>query len=335
INSLAGKNEVIVDRADHSKITYNIQANDNIGQIQRSGVNTLARYYYLKDQVGSIKMTVNASGNVVGYDDYFPYGSIMPIRSHVSSEFDRYKFTGKYRDGETGYDYFGARYYDSWLGGFLSVDPMSKKYPSFSPYNYTLDNPLRLVDPHGESWADPYKGPLCCKTYPRTTIEFGNNFTSFLTTKANDVKSKVTSSIKTTLGIVTKTSDKVVKNANRTTALGLGMIAGGAILAYGSDGVLGEYGLPMMSKGVQLTEFSLSVGTYAESAHFASQTVNSLAFGSGNISISELFKLSAHSLIDVGMERLLPGAGIGTVAVRDVTKVASKQIIDNQINIQQ
>ena len=59
-------------------------------------------------------------------------------------------FTGKERDDETGYSYFGARYYDSDLSGlFLSVDPMSDKYPSLSPYAYCMWNPVKLVDPKG------------------------------------------------------------------------------------------------------------------------------------------------------------------------------------------
>ena len=51
---------------------------------------------------------------------------------------------------ETGFSYFGARYYDSDLSGlFLSVDPMADKYPSISPYAYCAWNPLKLVDPNG------------------------------------------------------------------------------------------------------------------------------------------------------------------------------------------
>ena len=52
-------------------------------------------------------------------------------------EFDSYglkvfTFTGKERDSETGFSYFGARYYDSDLmTGWLSVDPMADKYPGF------------------------------------------------------------------------------------------------------------------------------------------------------------------------------------------------------------
>ncbi|MBP5548486.1 MAG: RHS repeat-associated core domain-containing protein [Bacteroidales bacterium] len=60
-------------------------------------------------------------------------------------------FTGKEKDEETGYSYFGARYYDSDLSGlFLSVDPMSDKYPSISPYAYCAWNPVKYIDPNGE-----------------------------------------------------------------------------------------------------------------------------------------------------------------------------------------
>ena len=63
-------------------------------------------------------------------------------------------FTGKERDRETGFSYFGARYYDSDLTGlFLSVDPMADKYPNLSPYAYCAWNPVKLVDPKGrEIW---------------------------------------------------------------------------------------------------------------------------------------------------------------------------------------
>ncbi len=59
-------------------------------------------------------------------------------------------FTAKERDKETGYHYFGARYYwSSVLTGWLSVDPLADKYPNISPYNYCMWNPIRVVDPNG------------------------------------------------------------------------------------------------------------------------------------------------------------------------------------------
>ena len=57
---------------------------------------------------------------------------------------------------ETGFSYFGARYYDSDLSGlFLSVDPMADKYPNISPYAYCAWNPVKLVDPYGKEVEDP------------------------------------------------------------------------------------------------------------------------------------------------------------------------------------
>ena len=61
-----------------------------------------------------------------------------------------HSFSAKERDAETGLSYFGARYYSGDLSIWLSVDPMSDKYPSLSPYVYCANNPVKLVDPEGE-----------------------------------------------------------------------------------------------------------------------------------------------------------------------------------------
>lgn len=61
--------------------------------------------------------------------------------------------TGKERDEETGYGYFGARYMDHELmTSWLSVDPMADKYPNISPYAYCAWNPVKLVDSDGQNW---------------------------------------------------------------------------------------------------------------------------------------------------------------------------------------
>ena len=58
-------------------------------------------------------------------------------------------FSGKEKDVETGYHYFGARYYNSDLSIWLSVDPMSDKYPNLNPYAYCTWNPVKLIDVDG------------------------------------------------------------------------------------------------------------------------------------------------------------------------------------------
>ena len=74
----------------------------------------------------------------------------------ISENFSRFSFTGKERDEETGYGYFGARYMDHELmTSWLSVDPMADKYPNISPYAYCAWNPVKLVDSDGKEFVDP------------------------------------------------------------------------------------------------------------------------------------------------------------------------------------
>ena len=61
-----------------------------------------------------------------------------------------YTFSAKEKDSETGLSYFGSRYYSSDLSIWLSVDPMSDKYPNESSYVYCGDNPLVFFDPDGK-----------------------------------------------------------------------------------------------------------------------------------------------------------------------------------------
>jgi RHS repeat-associated protein len=56
------------------------------------------------------------------------------------------------------YTYFGARYYETDLSSWLSVDPLSDKYPGLSPYIYSADNPIKLIDPDGKEPIKPYIG---------------------------------------------------------------------------------------------------------------------------------------------------------------------------------
>ena len=61
------------------------------------------------------------------------------------------------------------RHYNSALSIWLSVDPMSDKYPGVSPYTYCANNPVRLVDPDGRDW-------VVVKNDDRKTITFQATF---------------------------------------------------------------------------------------------------------------------------------------------------------------
>ncbi len=83
-------------------------------------------------------------------------------------------FTGKERDEETGYGYFGARYMDHELMTmWLSVDPMADKYPSISPYAYCVWNPVQLIDPDGNMPFPSKKELLFAIKHPIIAMNVG------------------------------------------------------------------------------------------------------------------------------------------------------------------
>jgi RHS repeat-associated protein len=107
------------------------------------------RYYYVTDHLGSVRALTNELGELVAYSDYYPFGLEMPKRSLAGDDATKEGFAGHELDAETGLNYAGARYYDPDIGRWLPVDPHAASYPAFSPYNYTLNNPLTFVDLDG------------------------------------------------------------------------------------------------------------------------------------------------------------------------------------------
>src|SRR5574337_530493 len=75
--------------------------------------------YYFADHLGTARVVTDASGTVLDDSDFYPFGGERPV---LSSSGNSYKFTGKERDPESGLDDFGARYYSSPQGRFVSPD---------------------------------------------------------------------------------------------------------------------------------------------------------------------------------------------------------------------
>ena len=100
-------------------------------------------YYYHTDQVGSVKVVTDKSGNVVYNADYMPFGS----RFEKDGNFEEnHGFTGKEYDSDTGLYYFNARWYDQEVGRFIAEDPLAQDHKL---YLYSGNNPLNQYDPSG------------------------------------------------------------------------------------------------------------------------------------------------------------------------------------------
>ena len=105
------------------------------------------------DHLGSSSSWITyTDGSAVQHLYYLPWGEDF-VDQRSTTWNAMYTFSAKEKDAETGYSYFGARYYNSDLSVWLNVDPQASKYPSLSPYVYCADNPIKLVDPNGEAFT--------------------------------------------------------------------------------------------------------------------------------------------------------------------------------------
>ena len=110
--------------------------------------------FQLTNLLGSACIELDPTGQVISYEEYYPFGATS--YSGVSSTFSgaapkRYGYCGKERDEESGLDYFGARYYASWLGRWTAPDP---EVDGRNLYQFVLDNPIKLIDPDGHNPDD-------------------------------------------------------------------------------------------------------------------------------------------------------------------------------------
>jgi len=119
-------------RSSSGVIRYVYSGNNIVASLENEGIE-----YYHQDRL-STRLTTNENGEKVGEFLSLPFGQ------KVVNENVNYPFTGKEEDESSLY-YFGARYYDSDLGRFTSVDPVTENHP----YSYVDNNPIGYYDPDG------------------------------------------------------------------------------------------------------------------------------------------------------------------------------------------
>ena len=124
------------------EIRYNTLLSSKVGGSESDHVLAMLR-------IGrSASWITDASGAPTQHLQYLPFGENF-VDQRNTTWATPYTFSAKEKDQETGYSYFGARYYDSEMSIWLSVDPLRDMYPSTSPYMYVRGNPIMLIDPDG------------------------------------------------------------------------------------------------------------------------------------------------------------------------------------------
>ena len=104
----------------------------------------------------------------MGLGRCYTFGAIMPGRSFSSSTY-RFGFNGKENDNEVkgngNQQDYGFRIYDPRLGRFLSVDPLTKQYIWYTPYQFAGNKPIWAVDLDGLEEYYTTDGKLLGKMY--------------------------------------------------------------------------------------------------------------------------------------------------------------------------
>jgi RHS repeat-associated protein len=190
----ATEQAIIKARYDTLKVPYNGKSNDDYvngkgfccddAGSQNGGTTTsggggnitngndnpeINQYYYHSDHLGSSSFITNLDGEVAQHIEYVPFGEVF-IEEKNNNWNTPYKFNGKQLDEETGFYYYGARYYDGRTSLWLSVDPLADYNPAMSSeyygagqhnggvynpkngtvYGYCYQNPICYIDPNGK-----------------------------------------------------------------------------------------------------------------------------------------------------------------------------------------
>jgi RHS repeat-associated protein len=115
-----------------------------LGRFEASGS---ARYWYLTDNLGSVRAVVDDNGAVKDSITYDAYGNITAETN--STYRGRYAWTGREIEAEVGLQYNRARYYDPTIARWTSKDPMGFDAGDSNLYRYARNAPTNATDPSG------------------------------------------------------------------------------------------------------------------------------------------------------------------------------------------
>lgn len=157
-----------------------------------SGAGLTGTNYLTSDHLGSTRVVTDSSGAAKARYDYLPFGDFIEqakgrqgIAGYASIAAVAEKFIGKEHDPESGLDYFGARYFASSLGRWMSPDWSAKEEPvpyaqldnpqSINLYSFVLNSPMSKMDTdgHGICNSSACRETVFAFQHPLITREVG------------------------------------------------------------------------------------------------------------------------------------------------------------------
>ncbi|MFL0070690.1 RHS repeat domain-containing protein, partial [Tenacibaculum maritimum] len=104
------------------------------------------------------KTNLSFNPEIIGYNDYYPFGMLVPNR-HGQADSYRYGFQGQEKDdevkGEGNSINYKYRMHDPRIGRFFATDPLESVYPYNSPYAFSENQVIRFIELEGLEKAQP------------------------------------------------------------------------------------------------------------------------------------------------------------------------------------
>ncbi len=264
-------------------------------RVSREEANDWVDHYGL-DALGNVRYVYGNNGTW-DISDYYPFGGERAVSSSTNN---RYKFTGKERDSESGLDNFGARYDSSSLGRFMSPDPVIRAGlpldthdpQSWNMYAYARNNPVNLTDPDGTNYTvcqydqNGNKGN-CADLTDDQYKQFRQDNPNLRVTPSGDIYTINQNGTETKIGSEAYYNEKDVQAAGQ-----IGQYAGPIeFLGLAELVILGPYAGPAL------------LGTAPEVG------LTGLGFGAGGLAIGKMGDLNAPGALNPG-EYTLPSKGM-------------------------
>jgi len=152
---LVGLEKGAIDKSDNLSLpSVYVYYPDLVNTTESNGIESSSSsrimFWYHPDYLGNVDLITEKDGNAHEFFMYNPWGEQMHQWNANTYGFSSpYRFNGKELDPETGLAYYSARYYQSKVSIWLSIDLKAAEYPSVSGYTAMNNNPLLYIDPNG------------------------------------------------------------------------------------------------------------------------------------------------------------------------------------------
>ena len=147
------------------------------------GVSNDSLRYSYSNLINSVGLELDSEGQIISHEEYYPYGgsAVWAARNQTEADYKTVRYSGKERDA-TGLYYYGYRYYQPWVGRWLSADPAGS-IDGINLYRMVRNNPVTLEDGMGLSSKGVYYEYAALKAAPQEIQNTRMEVEAFLQSK--------------------------------------------------------------------------------------------------------------------------------------------------------